>query len=87
MATVDFEPWNPPRDDREEIERVASRFPADWRIKFGIGESPDDDCASVVVEDADGMPVKGGRDYFKSYRFDQVSPFLEALLATLERGA
>jgi hypothetical protein len=85
MARVDFEPWNPPADERDEIERVASRFPPDWRIGFGIGDAADDDCASVMVEGADGTPVKGGRDVFKAYRFDQVAPFLEALLTSIER--
>jgi hypothetical protein len=86
MARVDFEPWDPPSDERDDIERVARRFPSDWRIAFGIGELADDDCASVVVEDAEGRPVKGGRDVFKSYRFDLVPPFLETLLRSIEQG-
>jgi hypothetical protein len=87
MAAVDFEPWNPTGDDREEIERVASRFPADWRVAFGLGEAADDDCASVMVIDAAGNLVKGGRDCFKSYRFDQVAPFLEAVLRSLDSSS
>jgi hypothetical protein len=86
VATVELEPWSPASDDREEIDRVASRSPADWTIVFGLGEAADDDCASVMVMDAAGKLVKGGRDGFKSYRFDQVAPFLETVLSSLERS-
>jgi hypothetical protein len=78
MARVDFGHWNPPSDTRAEIERVATRLPADWRVTLGLGSVEGRAPSPVFVQDAAGKCV--AQSACSSDRFGSVASFLERVL-------